>query len=282
MEARYGRGQSSGRRRSGDPAVRRAAAGAAQARRSRPSRGSIRTKCGWTRRRGRSLPARSSPCAAPTAARSGWRCSTRTACSPRACSTATPAGRSAGGFSRAGSSGRCGCASSCSTSPITGSSMPRPTGCRVSSSTASAMSLVVQSNAAGMARLEPLVARRARRLLEAAGDRAAQRQPGARPGGAAARDAGGAGRPRRSGCWCARTARYSRSTRSPGRRPAGSSTSATTAALSRPRPGRRACPRPLLLHRRVRGAGGARPAPPRSSASTVPSRRWLSPARRRR
>ena len=45
--------------------------------------------------------------------------------------------------------------------------------------------LVVQSNAAGMARLEPLRARRFGRAVAAAGDRAAQRQPGAGAGGAA-------------------------------------------------------------------------------------------------
>ena len=46
------------------------------------------------------------------------------------------AGRSIGGrFWRASSNARCGCASGCSTNPITVSFMPRPTGCPVSSST---------------------------------------------------------------------------------------------------------------------------------------------------
>ena len=90
------------------PARRSRCCRTAPARRSAAIRGSIRTKCAMDAaakalraRQPRHLAARR------RAARSGSRCSTRIPCSPRACSTAMPPGRSAGAFSPAGSSARC-------------------------------------------------------------------------------------------------------------------------------------------------------------------------------
>ena len=87
--------------------------------------------------------------------------------------------------------------------------------------------------------------------------------------------------PRRAGAGRRKTARVFRSTCSAGRRPAGFSTSATTAALS---PGWRGGARVLDLYCYSGGFAVRRPAaaPPRCSGSTAPSRRSRSPPKPRR
>ena len=168
-------------------------------------------------------------------------------------------GRSAGAFSRAGSSARCGCASGCSRRPYYRLVHAEADGLPGLVVDRFGEVLVVQSNAAGMARLEPLVARGARR---AAGTRrrscCATTARRARSGRAAARDAGRAGRRSTD-----RFSSHENGAAFPVDPLAGQKTGwffdqRDNRALCR-RPGARcARPRSLLLHRRLCGAGGAR------------------------
>ena len=91
------------------------------------------------------------------AARSASRCSTRTPCSPRACSTATRPGRSAGAFSPAGSSARCKLRERLFDAPYYRLVHAEADGLPGLVVDRFGAVLVVQSNAAGMARLEPVV-----------------------------------------------------------------------------------------------------------------------------
>ena len=116
--------------------------------------------------------------------------------------------------------------------------------------------------------------RRTRRYRRAAGDRAAQRQPGARPGGAAGRDPGRGRNDRGAGSAAAKTIALFRPICSADRRPVGFSTSAATAPLSPAWLGMAggcststATPADLRCRRRE-------PGRPRRLGSTARRRRW--------
>ena len=131
--------------------------------------------------------------------------------------------------------------------------------------------LVVQLNAAGIARFEPLV-------LEALGCAVGPEaivlrndSPARALEGLAAETRVASGQPRWPGVGRARTAPVFRPIRSPGRRPAGSSISATTAGSSPRWRATRASSTSIASTAVLRCRRRA-PAPSRSSASTVPSR----------
>ena len=139
------------------PACGHAAAGAAQARRIGPSvdlcergadgRGGARADAGRARH----------PAPGRRRGRSGWRCSTRIACWPGGSSTATPRGRSTGAFCCAGSNGRLRLRERLFDEPYYRLVHAEADGLPGLVVDRFGAVLVVQSNAAGIARLEPLV-----------------------------------------------------------------------------------------------------------------------------